>query len=241
MSDEQALRGFLDKWRTRWPEWNVASVFVPQSQRDVAVAWFALQREMMDAAWGGDDPRPGEAKLAWWAEELYGWEYGRRRHPLGIALQRLPAPWMRLAASVPALLASREPASNQEQASTVLAPFAQSAADVSNALFAADTPAPATHLAGLLAQQLLLRGDAAAPLQTRARISDGGTSHHAVARAWARDLLQRWPTVPSAVIPDRVMGALLQMRLKRFAAGGALVQWLPYPVALWTAWRAARA
>ena len=33
MSDQAALEAFLDKWRARWPEWRVAEVFVPASQR----------------------------------------------------------------------------------------------------------------------------------------------------------------------------------------------------------------
>ena len=73
MSDPQALAAFLDKWRERWPEWSVAEVFIPAHDREMAVAWFALLQELTDAAWGGSDPRPGEAKLGWWAEELLGW------------------------------------------------------------------------------------------------------------------------------------------------------------------------
>ena len=63
---DESLDSFLDKWRTRWPEWAVAQAFVPPAQRDIALAWAALQQELTDAAWGGSDPRPGEAKLAWW-------------------------------------------------------------------------------------------------------------------------------------------------------------------------------
>ena len=49
---------------TRWPEWHVAEVFVPRrAARTGASAWFALRQELTDAAWGGSDPRPGEAKL----------------------------------------------------------------------------------------------------------------------------------------------------------------------------------
>lgn len=89
---EQALQDFAGKWRARWPEWSVAEVFVPRAQRGVAVAWAALQQELTDAAWGGTDALPGEAKLGWWMEELQGWRQGRRRHPLGLALQRQDAP-----------------------------------------------------------------------------------------------------------------------------------------------------
>src|SRR5690606_20699556 len=60
--------GFIDKWRARWPEWEIASVFVPEAQRPLAEAWFSLLQELTDAAWGGADPTPGLAKLAWWQE-----------------------------------------------------------------------------------------------------------------------------------------------------------------------------
>jgi phytoene/squalene synthetase len=240
VSEQQAFAGFLDKWRARWPEWGVAEVFVPASQREIAAAWFALQQELTDAAWAGRDPRPGEAKVAWWAEELRGWSQGRRRHPLGIALQRWPAPWLPLAASLPILIASREPASDWEQAVDALEPFAQSAAGVSVTLFTAKAQTPtACVAAGLLAQQVLLRGDAAAPLRIRAQVGDA-VPEHATARAWAGLLLQRWPDVEPDSRPDRIFAALLRERLRRAAAGGPLSQPLPRLVALWTAWRAAR-
>ena len=179
MSDPQELISFIEKWRARWPEWSIAEVFVPHAQRDTALAWFALRQELTDAAWSGSDPRPGEAKLAWWAEELQGWAQGRRRHPLGIALQRLPAPWIRLASGLPALLASREPAIDSDQAIAQLEPFAEAVAAISTALLGTTTD----HGKGLLAEQLLLRGDAAVPLRTRAR-TGGALPELSAARAW---------------------------------------------------------
>ena len=38
MSDHDALQGFLDKWRARWPEWRVAEAFVPTPERERAAA-----------------------------------------------------------------------------------------------------------------------------------------------------------------------------------------------------------
>ena len=239
MSDEQALAGFLDKWRSRWPEWGVAEVFVPASQRDIALAWFALRQELTDAAWAGSDPRPGEAKLAWWAEELQGWPQGRRRHPLGIALQRLPAPWPGLAASLTALLASREPVSEWDQATDVIAPFAASTSGVAAALFASVQGPVAPVTACLLAEHVLLRGDAAAPLRTRAQLG-GAAPELATARAWAQELLQRWPATKPGSRTERIHAGLLHERLRRFAAGGVLSPALPRPAALWASWRAAR-
>ena len=36
MSDREALQAFFDKSQTEWPEWALAEVFVPVSQREVA-------------------------------------------------------------------------------------------------------------------------------------------------------------------------------------------------------------
>ena len=252
VSDQQALAGFIDKWRVRWPEWSVAEVFVAPAQREVTVAWFALLQELLDAAWAGSDATPGQAKLAWWAEELQGWSQGRRRHPIGIALQRCPAPWLQLAATLPALLDSREPANDAQQAFAVLLPFAASVDEVGRALFTMDgliklesvQPAnmqidslqPANFVHGLLAQHLMLRGDAAVPLRTRARIGDG----HAIVQVWATELLQRWPARSSGARPQRMFMTLLRERVRRSVAGGDFAQPLPRITALWAAWRAAR-
>jgi len=235
MSDAEALAGFIDKWRERWPEWRIAEVFVPQDLRVVSIAWFALQQELAEAAWGGSDPRPGEAKLGWWSEELQGWSQGRRRHPLGLVLQRLPAPWLWLAASVPALIASREPSAGREPSFELLAPVGGAISGIDAAVFGAASNAD-DCVEVLLAMQLLLLGDAAAPLQVRARAGDGA---EAAARAWAGDLLQAWP-VTTGPRPLRLRGALLRERLRRFAAGGPRLQAVPALATLRIAWRAAR-
>ena len=235
MSDAETLAGFIDKWRGRWPEWRVAEVFVPPQSRETCVAWFALQQELAEAAWAGSDPRPGEAKLGWWAEELQGWSQGRRRHPLGLVLQRLPAPWLRLAASVPALIASRDAGSGREQAFALVAPVAEAISAVDAAVFGAGA---GTHDSAevLLAMQLLLLDDAAAPLQVRARAGDGA---EAAGRAWAGDLLLEWPAA-TGPRPLRLRGALLRERLRRFAAGGPRLQAIPALATLRIAWRVAR-
>ena len=237
MSDAEALAGFVAKWRERWPEWRIAEVFVPQAQRETCVAWFALQQELTDAAWGGSDPLPGEAKLGWWAEELQGWSQGRRRHPLGLVLQRIPAPWLQLATCVPALIASREVAANRDQAMDLLTPVAQAIRAIDQAVFDAATDTEAAN-ADLLAMQLLVQGDAAAPLQLRARLADA--EGEAIARAWAGDLLETWPSMPSGGRPPRIRQALLRERLRRFAAGRARLQPLPALATLRIAWGAAR-
>lgn len=98
---------FVDKWRGHWPEWEFGMVFVPAAQRPVAEAWLSLLNELAVAAWGGGDPTPGLAKLAWWQEELGGWSKGARRHPLGALLQPRPAPWLQLGRALPDLRALR--------------------------------------------------------------------------------------------------------------------------------------
>lgn len=93
---------FVEKWRRRWPEWNVARVFVPAHQRELAEHWFALLQEWGDAA-STAEPAPGLAKLAWWQEELRGWAKGARRHPLAVKLQKTAVDWNAIAAALPAL------------------------------------------------------------------------------------------------------------------------------------------
>ena len=239
MSANDAVDSFAAKWRARWPEWNVAEVFIAPSERARAVAWFALRQELTDAAWGSSDVRPGEAKLAWWAEELQGWAEGRRRHPLGQELQRVPAPWNLLANCLPALLASRERAVDADQAITAVEPFAEAVAGIAATLFASRTPAPSRNAAiGLLAEQLLVQGDAAAPLLVRARLGET-VPPEGFARAWATELLARWPAPYDGARPGRIHAALLQGRLKRYAEEGRmhpLSRWRT----LWIAWGAAR-
>ncbi len=239
-----ALDSFLDKFRARWPEWAVVQVFVPQPQREVVLAWATLLQELTDAAWGGSDPRPGEAKLAWWAEELRGWTLGARRHPLGIALQKLPAPWLTLATALPYLRESRERPRDRDDAYSSLRPFAHAVSAIESALFAGaeshraaigssdlDEQAELTVTAGLLYSRLAHVGEAAAPLTTLAR-ADGQT----VASAWAAELLKGWPPAAAATRPRRVWSALARQRLRRGDAALPLPPWS----AVLAAWRGAR-
>ena len=227
MSDIAALKGFTDKWLAQWPEWAVAEVFVPAERRELARAWFSLRDELTEAAWGGDDPRPGEAKLGWWMEELGGWSRGARRHPLGLALQPLAAPWTNLAACLPALRASRERPRDLEGALFSLEPYAEALAGVAQQLFDAQTPAPARSVVvSLLAERLLRHPDHATPL--------GDID----ARAWASKLLQQWPAPGEGTCPGRIHAAMVRGRLQRLAVGKSPV--LPRLSALATAWRAAR-
>jgi hypothetical protein len=236
---------FIGKWYARWPEWQVAEAFLPGDTRAAWQAWFALRQELADAAWAGADPRPGEAKLAWWAEELGGWIQGRRRHPLATALQALPAPWPQLASAFPALAAARERATDLAEASAVLAPFADAVAAVDAALAGGAHASPASGAQGapaiafgLMGQRALLGDGNAVPLQVRARIGPGRSADEETV-AWMRELLRQWPS-PQGVRAERIHAALVRERLRLGGSGMARARRLPHWRVLATAWRAAR-
>ncbi|HEY0661512.1 MAG TPA: phytoene/squalene synthase family protein [Lysobacter sp.] len=237
MSDSEAtaLASFTDKWRARWPEWAVAEAFVPHAHRATAVAWAALLQELTDAAWGGDDPRPGEAKLAWWIEELQGWAQGRRRHPLGSALQRQVAPWAQLAATLPSLRDSRERAVDFDDARGHLEAFASAIAAVESGLFAGHEPVRSDDLMPIVASLLQARlehhpGDAV-PLRVLAQAGEGDATS-----LWGAELLLHWPLATSTIRPRRLWAALARARLQC----GNTTRPLPSWRALWVAWRGAR-
>lgn len=225
MDIDAAPAEFIAKWRERWPEWSVAETFVPEAQRDVASAWFALRYELTEAAWGGEDPRPGEAKLTWWVEELRGWAQGRRRHPLGEVLQKQPVPWILLADSIPALLASRGAAPDPEQAAIRLEPFAEGIASIGITLFADAAqppplpPPPRSVVYGLLAERLLRQGEGAVPGSIRTDAGDNAV------RAWATRLLQRWAPPHHGSVPGRLHALIVRERLQACADGRSLTSW----------------
>lgn len=226
--NEAGLGSFLDKWRGRWPEWPIAEVFVPPAQRTVALAWAALLQEFTDAAWGGRDARPGEVKLGWWQEELTGWALGRRRHPLGGALQRQPADWARLAHALTYLPATRERPHGPDDAIAALEDFALAVAECERALFAAQA-APQAVMLALLHLRLAHHPEAAVPATLQSRHGDrAGT-------AWAEELRRRFPA-RAAPRPRGVWTGLARARLKQADPA----QPLPPLSALWAAWRGAR-
>lgn len=217
MSDPAALDSFIAKWRARWPEWSVAEVFVPAGQRQVVTAWFALLQELTDAAWAGEDPTPGVAKLAWWQEELRGWSLGGRRHPLGVALQRHDAPWQSLASVLSGLGEMRTLPQDASSALIVLGPFAEAVAAVEQALFVVPgDPVGVDQIAATL-------------LATHARWPASGAEGYA-------DLNVHWPSRPGP-LPRRIIAALARARLR---SGVSTPQALPPWRALWVAWHAAR-
>jgi len=209
---------FIVKWRERWPEWGIAEVFIPAQQRPLVAAWFALLQEWTLAAWAGREPAAGLAKLAWWQDELNGWVKGRRRHPLGGHLLTKPLPWAVLAQALNGLSVSRDTVPESIAAAVDLVPLAQALLHCEAVLFEA---APAAHhpiLSDLLAEQSLLRGDAAA----------------------AARLLAERATFSQAPLPRRLQSAILTARLRQLHRGHP-----QRPPAAWRtllgAWRAARA
>lgn len=236
-NDPAALDSFLAKWRQRWPEWGVAEVFVPAPQRAPALAWASLLQELGDAAWGGRDPRPGEAKLAWWGEELQGWSRGARRHPLGATLQRQSADWSALAATLPGLRASRERPRDHAEAFATLEPFATAVAAAEQRLFIGtgdgdDEASRDAVVAGLLQARFFHEGDGHVPLAILARAGEG-----APLSIWAEQLRQRWPQAPARTVPRRLWTALAHARLGHAEPTRALKPWGSLAVA----WRSARA
>ena len=234
MSEQETIDSFVQKWRSRWPEWQVAEVFVPRAQREVALAWASLVQELTDAAWGGSDARPGEAKLGWWMEELQGWARGIRRHPLGLVLQKLAAPWTELAASLVALRNSRERPIDADDADAQLRPFAIAMAAVEVKLFGdpADAAGEGSEVVTmcLLHMRLAHHPGESAPLQALAAAGD-----NAAIVTWTRQLAGRG-SLQGATRTRRLWAGLALDRLRR----GEPVQPVSAARALWVSWRAAR-
>lgn len=246
MTEPTAAADFIDKWRARWPEWGVAEVFLPAEQRVLALAWLALQQELSDAAWGGEDARPGEAKLAWWQDELQGWSEGRRRHPLGEILMgalQSCSPWAALAMAVPGLRDSRQRPRDAAEAVAVLVPYAIAVAAIEADLF--DVP-EATASSGdvasaLLASRLLWHPTDATPLQILAQTDDlAQTAPATVRAAWATALQSSWPATTTVTRMRRLQAVLLSARLRQLAGGTSSPEPLSRWKTLWQAWRAAR-
>lgn len=232
----EVLEGFIGKWRARWPEWAVVEAFVAKPQRSTVLAWAALQQELTDAAWGGQDPRPGELKLAWWQEELHGWAAGRRRHPLGSVLLRLDAPWTTLAAALPGLPASRERARDPDEAIATLRGFAAAVATIDVHLFGIDSePGAASDAivvgATLLATRVIQPGNAHVPLSVLA--TTGGA---AALASWRDHVARNWPRPVASTRPRRLWAALARARLAQADPATPLPSWR----ALATGWRGAR-
>ncbi|MBD9378430.1 MULTISPECIES: phytoene/squalene synthase family protein [Pseudoxanthomonas] len=233
MSDSSALESFLDKWRQRWPEWQVAEIFVAPERRALAEAWFSLLQEFDDILNIAGDPLPADAKLAWWGEELRSWADRRSRHPLGRRLEPVPAPWAELADALPALIAARDAAADGDDAFAQLRVYGAAVAAVEAAVLGG-TPDVAAVIARTLATRLADTATAALPR------SAAGNDDRTRLRDWARTLDRRWPAASGASRERRIADAFAHARLRRFARAGEATA-LPSRLRLLLgAWNAAR-
>ena len=234
MSTPSALDSFLDKWRTRWPEWQVAERFVPESQRTLVVAWFSLLQEFDDILNTAGDPMPSDAKLAWWGEELRSWSAQRSRHPLGRVLEPVRAPWAALAETLPDLIEARAVPVDPGHALRSLQAYAAAVAAVEAVMF--DTPArgdvATPVLVQTLAQRLHESGVAAIPRSLLAE------DDNQASRTWAQQLLAKWPARVTGPRPRRLYAALARARQQTWAQDR---QYQATPMrTLWQSWWAAR-
>lgn len=218
MTTSSALDSFLDKWRTRWPEWSVAEPFVPEAQRTLVVAWFTLLQEFDDILNTSGDPMPADAKLAWWGEELRSWAGQRSRHPLGRLLEPVRAPWTALADALPDLIEARAAALEPAQAFKALQPYAAAVAAVEAVMF--DTPARGDAATPVLVQTLAQRLNAAGVAAVPRSLLSAGEGD--AAQRWAQQLLARWPARVSGPRARRMYASLARTRLQASAQGREL-------------------
>jgi phytoene/squalene synthetase len=222
---QSALDSFLDKWRSRWPEWEVAEPFVPEPRRKLALAWFALLQEFEDIMNIAGDPLPADAKLAWWQQELRDWSNQRSRHPLGRVLEPVRAPWAELAEALPAMQEARTPPASLEQAVQLLLPFAGAVAAVERALF--ERRSPRDDARAIAVQWLQARHAAAGPAARPAGVGEA---------EWRGQLLKAWPAKPAIAQPHRIWSRLARLRLQRERDGKP--PFAPPLSQLWHSWRA---
>jgi hypothetical protein len=240
MTTPTALDSFLDKWRSRWPEWQVAEVFVPEADRARALAWFTLLQEFDDILNIAGDPLPADAKLGWWGTELRDWAGHRSRHPLGRLLEPVAAPWSLLADALPALIDARERPADGAAALAVLAGYADAVVAVESTVLGGPPPLPGAVAAQVLATRLAEAGLQAVPQARQPATAEATAAREHAQHEWAGELLAAWPVRAGGAPARRMWAAFARQRLGQFAAGR-----LPQPARqplrlLWQAWRAAR-
>lgn len=231
MTTSSALDSFLDKWRTRWPEWSVAEPFIAESQRTLVVAWFSLLQEFDDILNTAGDPMPADAKLAWWGEELRSWSNQRSRHPLGRLLEPVRAPWAELAQTLPDLIQARAVPVDAAQAQRALQAYGAAVAAVEAVMFntseRGDVAMPV--VLQTLAQRLQEAGVGAVPRALLAQ-DDGDAPQR-----YAAHLFQQWPARIAGPRPRRMYASLARTRLQAVAEGRVL-QATPLRTLLRTWW-----
>ena len=239
MTTPTALDSFIDKWRSRWPEWSVAEVFMAPDRRERSLAWFALLQEFEDILNVAGDPLPADAKLGWWASELRDWQGQRSRHPLGRQLEPLPAPRALLADALPSLVAARERPRDGDAALAALTAYTGAVAEVEAVVLGGSRAAPAALAAQVLAGRLAAAGTVALPLVLEPGSAAAPEAAAAASRAWAGQLLARWPARSGASRARRMYARCARHRLQQLAAGRTPQPGRQPLGQLWRVWRAA--
>ena len=213
----------------------MAERFLAPSRRAQALATCVLWQALADAAWAGEDARPGLAKLAWWQQELDDWASGGGRHPLAAVLAGNDPRWAALARALVAWPELRERPGDDDERDAVLMPasraFAMLEGDLGNVSDAEADAALARHaLARLRLLHALARGADAMPL------SVGDARVDAQVMAWRTTLARPLP----GMCPARVHSALQHALLARHARGHARGSPWRWPFVCWRAARSAR-
>jgi hypothetical protein len=229
-----ALAVFAAGWRARFPEWELAERFLPAAARERALAGCVLWQELADAAWGGEDPRPGLAKLAWWRQELLDWRLGAGRHPLAATFADAALDWQAVATALATWPDLRDRPRDAAECDALLMPAAQALAAIEGH---AGRPgcggrgggdAGARHaLARLRLLHAVARGAAAMPLAA------GDAGDPACLDAWRGHLVR----LPDEARPPDAAAALqhaLLVHHVRSATRRASLAWA------FTCWQAAR-
>lgn len=235
---DAALRAFAAGWRARFPQWELAERFLTRDARAPALASCVLWQELADAAWAGEDPRPGLAKLAWWQQELAEWQHGHARHPLAPWLAAAALPWSALAASLDSWQLLRERPRDAAERDAALLPAARAFAAIEQIqshaagapLFVDDAALTAGSRHALRRLQRLhvnARGSAAMPL------AEGDAGHAGEVHAWRQVLA----TPDAAARAPTASAALQGVLLARHARPTARRDTLRWP---FVCWRAAR-
>jgi hypothetical protein len=249
--DAPGVAAFIAKWRAREPEMVYAEVFCPHQVRARLALWGALVFEWRQAAFELSDPRPTEAKCAWWADEALRSAHAAPRHPLTVALSMPELPWRSLADGLIAI-AQQEPVRpvDRDGALASVAPMADALAAFECALFEAPATAAARSAIGvhLLCERLrfgVASADGArVPLSLLARHGIGAAAlgepgGEPALRDWARELVAIVPETPiDAPLYRRVRTAFDGWQLRARAEGR--IRRMPSLRALLLAWSAAR-
>lgn len=246
----EEIASFIGKWAARDPAIRLVLLFAPHERAEGVGLWYALMRELEDAALHRSTAHLGAAKIGFYARAFDDPAGGG--HPLVRAWRERSAGGCgeRLASSVGRLMdlvSVPSPAALERS----LESWASTASQAAAALFG-ERLATAAIAADFVLRRLAevsaeaARGRLWLPLDLlaaegldRGSVASAVASHPALARA--RGALARWwleRIEPGGGPVGAVQVALIRLRLKRLARSGRTA-W-PALRALWVAWGAAR-